>query len=96
MKERRLFEGELADRSIEGCMMELIGLSKQIGEDVFLRWNGMTLRISEKDTPEGLMQEYDQQCHAAFLLSMEYNGDLIKVDELALKLAKGIKKFLKD
>lgn len=96
MKERILFEGELSDKSIEGCLIELIGLSKQIGEEVFLRWNGITLRISAKDTFDGLLKKYDEQCHAASLLAMECNGEIVKVDALASKFAKAVKKFMYD
>ena len=54
MKQRLLFEGELSDLDIENVFLELIGKAIEIDDDVFLRWNGATLRIRPKDTPETL------------------------------------------
>ena len=61
MKQRLLFEGELSDLDIENVFLELIGKAIEIDDDVFLRWNGATLRIRPKDTPETLMAEYEKQ-----------------------------------
>lgn len=61
MKQRLLFEGELSDGYIESVLPSLIYRANEEGEDVFLRWNGTTVRIGPKDTPEKLMAEYEKQ-----------------------------------
>lgn len=60
MKQRHLFEGELADDYIENVFPILIRKVQEVGEDVFLRWNGATIRVEEKDTPDTLMKKYDE------------------------------------
>lgn len=60
MKQRLLFEGEGSDITIENTFSPLIRKVKEVGEDVFLRWNGTTIRVEEKDTPDTLMKKYDE------------------------------------
>lgn len=61
MKQKLLFEGELSDVDIENVFPTLISKANEEGEDVFLRWNGATVRIGPKDTPGILMAEYEKQ-----------------------------------
>lgn len=60
MKQRLLFEGEVGE-DIEDVFPQLIRKAIEINEDVFLRWNGATVRIGPKDTPDTLMAEYEKQ-----------------------------------
>lgn len=60
MKQRLLFEGQLGDGDIENVFPILIRKVQEVGEDVFLRWNGATIRVEEKDTPDTLMKKYDE------------------------------------
>lgn len=61
MKERLLFEGELSDGALENVFPTLIGKAIENDDDVFLRWNGATIRIEPEDTIDTLMQKYDKE-----------------------------------
>lgn len=61
MRQRLLFEGELSDVDIENVFPTLISKVIETGNDVFLRWNGVIISVESKDTPETLMQKYDEQ-----------------------------------
>lgn len=60
MKKRLLFEGERSDGALENVLPKLISKAIESGEDVFLRWNGATIRVEPKDTVGALMQKYDE------------------------------------
>ena len=61
MRQRLLFEGELSDQTIENVFPALISKAIEADEDVFLRWNGATVRVEPKDTIDTLMQKYDKE-----------------------------------
>ena len=96
MKEMVLFEGELFDKTIEPCVMELIGVARQRNEDVFLCWNGETLRITPKSTYDCVLQDYHKKCRATALLTKEINGEIFSVEQFASKLSVLIRKFLQN
>ena len=61
MKQSILFEGELGGQGLDEVLPELIRKAGEIGQDVFVRWNGATLRVASKDTADSLMKEYKRQ-----------------------------------
>ena len=61
MKERLLFEGELSDVTLENVFPTLISKAVETDDDVFLRWNGATIRVEPTDTIDTLMQKYDKE-----------------------------------
>ena len=61
MKERLLFEGELSDVALENVFPTLISKAVETDDDVFLRWNGATIRVEPTDTIDTLMQKYDKE-----------------------------------
>lgn len=60
MKQRLLFEGELSDVTLENVFPTLISKAVETDDDVFLRWNGATIRVEPTDTIDTLMQKYDK------------------------------------
>lgn len=60
MKQRLLFEGELSDVTLENVFPTLISKAIETDDDVFLRWNGATIRVEPTDTIDTLMQKYDK------------------------------------
>ena len=61
MKQRLLFEGELSDKTLENVFPALISKAIECDEDVFLRWNGATVRIEPQDTVGTLMEKYEKE-----------------------------------
>lgn len=61
MKQRLLFEGELSDVTLENVFPTLISKAVETDDDVFLRWNGATIRVEPTDTIDTLMQKYDKE-----------------------------------
>lgn len=93
MKERKLYEGS-AGESIDDALPIMIAKAKELSEDVFLRWNGATLRISEKDDISELLKEYSEQLHGFTLLTMEKQGDLVTKKQLTEKVTNMLTNFL--
>lgn len=60
MRQRLLFEGELSDVTLENVFPTLISKAVEADDDVFLRWNGATIRVEPTDTIDTLMQKYDK------------------------------------
>ena len=61
MKQRILFEGELGDVTLKNVCPTLISKAIEVNDDVFLRWNGATIRVEPTDTIDTLMQKYDKE-----------------------------------
>lgn len=61
MRQRLLFEGELSDVALENVFPTLISKAVETDDDVFLRWNGATIRVEPTDTIDTLMQKYDKE-----------------------------------
>lgn len=93
MKERKLYEGTCGE-SIDDALPIVIAKAKELGEDVFLRWNGATLRVSEKDTVHGLLKEYSEQLHGFTLLMQEQQGDLVTRNQIKEKITNLLVDFL--
>jgi len=86
MRQRVLFEGQVGDKSIDLVLPELIAKAREMREDVFLRWNGATIRIAGCDTVESLMREYNEQLHCFALATKEELGELITMQQVEKKV----------
>ena len=76
MRQRLLFEGELSDVTLENVFPTLISKAVEIGDDVFLRWNGATVRVEQTDTIDTLIQKYDKEIRLVGLANkMEMPAD---------------------
>ena len=76
MRQRLLFEGELSDVTLENVFPALISKAIEADEDVFLRWNGATVRVEPTDTIDTLMQKYDKEIRLVGLANkMEMPAD---------------------
>ena len=76
MKQRLLFEGELSDVTLENVFPTLISKAVETDDDVFLRWNGATIRVEPTDTIDTLMQKYDKEIRLVGLANkMEMPAD---------------------
>ena len=76
MKQRLLFEGELSDVALENVFPTLISKAVETDDDVFLRWNGATIRVEPTDTIDTLMQKYDKEIRLVGLANkMEMPAD---------------------
>ena len=76
MKQRLLFEGELSDVALENVFPTLISKVVEIDDNVFLRWNGATIRVEPTDTIDTLMQKYDKEIRLVGLANkMEMPAD---------------------
>lgn len=94
MKEKRLYEGTAGD-SIDDALPIVIAKAKELGEDVFLRWNGATLRVAPLDTVKGLLQEYQEQLHGFSLIQLEKQGDLYTKQQLKERVFYWVENFMK-
>ena len=76
MRQRLLFEGELSDVALENVFPTLISKAVETDDDVFLRWNGATIRVESTDTIDTLMQKYDKEIRLVGLANkMEMPAD---------------------
>jgi len=76
MKQRLLFEGELSDVALENVFPTLISKAVETDDDVFLRWNGATIRVEPTDTIDTLMKKYDKEIRLVGLANkMEMPAD---------------------
>ena len=76
MKQRLLFEGELSDVTLENVFPTIISKVVETGDDVFIRWNGATIRVEPTDTIDTLMQKYDKEIRLVGLANkMEMPAD---------------------
>ena len=91
MRKYTLFEGELLDGSINEVVPGLIQSAKLKNEDVFLRWNGTTVRITPESSPESVYESYKNQLHKEGLAAKECAGELVSYKELGDKIARYLK-----
>jgi len=76
MKQRLLFEGELSDVALENVFPTLISKAVETDDDVFLRWNGATIRVEPTDTINTLTRKYDKEIRLVGLANkMEMPAD---------------------
>ena len=89
MIKHELYEGQIGD-SFEVSLKDAIKRAKEIEEDVFFRWNGVTLRVKPKSSYENLCDVYDEGLNESFVFAQKRPGELISVSELSEKIAKFI------
>lgn len=93
MKESIIFEGTLGE-DINDVVLSVINRRKELNEDVFIRWNGATVRVTEKDDKNSILKKYYKELVKIDLYTKQQNGELISKDELANKISSIIMKYL--
>ena len=91
MKEYKLYEGQLCDDSLEKVIPSIINKAIQSKDDVFLRWNGKTMRVTPNSTLDDVLGDYETQCNESSIVYKKQVGQLIDTDVLAKKLVNIIK-----
>lgn len=86
LKQRIIFEGTVGD-DINSAIPLVINKAKEINDDVFLTWNGVTMRIAPDSTMREVLDDYNRGLHRLSLEVQENNGELIKKKVLSDKLA---------
>lgn len=86
LKQRIIFEGTTGD-DINFAIPLVINKAKDINDDVFLNWNGVTIRIAPNSTVRKVLADYNRGLHLLSLEVQESNGELIKKKVLTDKLA---------
>ena len=94
MIQRRLYVGQLGDGEIQDVIPQFIKEANEIGEEVFLRWNGITIQIRPEDKVDSLVCEYTEKLRAIGLLQQEREKKLIHIDDLSRKIEKAIRNFI--
>ena len=93
IKESIIFEGTPGDDITDGIMVAT-NKAKELNEDVFIRWNGATVRVSPDDDENSILSDYDVELNKIDLYNMRRHGELFTKIELAKKIASVITKFL--
>lgn len=93
MKESIIFEGTLGE-DISDIIPSVINRRNELNEDVFIRWNGATIRVKEKDDKISILTNYYKELDKICLYTKQQNGELISKDELANKISSIIMKYL--
>lgn len=93
MKESIIFEGTTGD-DINDVISVVINRRNELNEDVFIRWNGATLRVEEKDDKNSILKKYYKELVKIDLYTKEQNGELISKTQLADKISSIIMKYL--
>lgn len=86
LKQRIIFEGTAGD-DINSAIPLVINKAKEVNEDVFLTWNGVTMRIAPDSTMREILADYNRGLHRLSLEVKENNGELINKKVLSDKLA---------
>lgn len=93
IKESIIFEGIPGD-DITDAINVATNKAKELNKDVFIRWNGATVRVSPVDDKNSILSDYDVELKKRDLYNMYEHGELFTKIELAKKIASGITKFL--
>ena len=93
IKESIIFEGTPGDDITDGIMVAT-NKAKELNEDVFIRWNGATVRVSPDDDENSILYDYDVELNKINLYNMRRHGELFTKIELSKKIASIITKFL--
>lgn len=88
MKKCTLYDGELNDIDINNVVGKVIEMRKESDNDVFLRWNGATMRITKTSTVQEVLDDYDRQTNAMNLLWKKEHNLLFDAETVANKLLK--------
>lgn len=95
LKEKVIFVGDLGD-DITNAIPIVINKASNIGESVFLNWNGVTMVVSPDSTEDEILKEYKRGLHFKDLELSENKGELIDKYQLGLKIADYITKLIND
>lgn len=93
MKESIIFEGNLGNDIIDAITVAT-SKAKELNEDVFIRWNGATVRVSPDSDKNSILSDYDVELNKIELYNMRERGEVFTKIELAKKIASAITKFL--
>lgn len=91
MKEYKLYEGELCDDALEKVIPSVINKAVLLKDDVFLRWNGKTMRVTPKSTLDEVLGDYETQCSESGIVYRKQVGELIDTEVLAKKIVNILK-----
>lgn len=93
IKESIIFEGTPGD-DITDAITVATNKAKELNKDVFIRWNGATVRVSPIDDENNILSDYNVELKKRKLYNMSKRGELFTKIELAKKIASVITKFL--
>ena len=93
IKESIIFEGTPGD-DITDAITVATSKAKELNKDVFIRWNGATVRVSPIDDENSILFDYAVELNKRELYNMRERGELFTKIELAKKIASVITKFL--
>lgn len=86
MKQRILFEGDLDDQGLDDVLPELISKAKETGQDVFVHWNNVTIRVRPTSAIHDLMAEYEEEQKNISRLNAPEDGR----DKVLYKITNGL------
>lgn len=93
IKESIIFEGTVGD-DINDIIPNVINRRNKLNKDVFIRWNGATIRVEEKDDKNSILKKYYDELVKVDLYNKHQNNELISKNELANKISSIIIKYL--
>lgn len=86
MKQRILFEGDLDDLGLDDVLPELISKAKETGQDVFVHWNNVTIRVRPTSKIHDLLAEYEESLSAIRRINAPIDGR----DKVLYKITNGL------
>ena len=84
IKKSIIFEGTPGD-DITDCIIVATSKAKELNEDVFIYWNGATVRVSPDDDENSILSSYDVELNKIDLYNLRRHGELFTKIELAKK-----------
>lgn len=93
IKESIIFGGTPGD-DINDVIPVTISKAKELNKDVFIRWNGATVRVSPDKDKNSILSDYNVELKKIDLYNMRKQGEIITKTELAKKIASVITNFL--
>lgn len=80
MRKGIIYEGSIGE-SLEDMLPSVIDEARESDVDVFVHWNGVTVRVTKYDTVESLMEYYEHGIHLFGLASKERRGEILTKEE---------------
>lgn len=94
IKESIIFEGAFGD-DLNDIIPDVISKRNELNKDVFIRWNGATIRVKEEDDKNSILKKYYKELVKVDLYNKHQNNELISKQEFADKISSIIMKYLK-
>ena len=94
IKESIIFEGTVGD-DLNDIIPDVINRRNELNKDVFIHWNGATIRVKEEDDKNSILKKYYEELVKVDLYNKHQNNELISKKELADKISSIIMKYLK-